>query len=257
MKKKESISTAWQDSSQWYKEAVGEKGHYYHQKVIIPKLLSLCHFQQNPQSKLLDLACGQGVLSRHLPAHVSYLGIDAAPSLIQAAKRYRPQPNHRYLVGDVTQKLPTDETFSHATIILAIQNIENPSAVFKNVHPCLNPQGRLIIVMNHPCFRVPRQSSWGVDEQNKTRYRRIDRYMSEMKIPIMTHPGKGKASTQTWSFHHPLSSYCRWLNEGGFTVELIEEWCSDKISQGAAAKMENRSREEIPLFMTIVAKKQI
>ena len=99
------------------------------------------------------------------------------------------------------------------------------------------------------------QSSWKIDPENKIQYRRIDKYMSPMKIPIQTQPSKGVQSTQTFSFHHPLSDYSRWLKDAGFVISMIEEWCSDKESDGGAAKMENRSRAEIPLFMAIVAHK--
>jgi hypothetical protein len=35
----------------------------------------------------------------------------------------------------------------------------------------------------------------------------------------------------------------------------MEEWCSDKKSEGAAARMEDRARKEFPLFLTILASK--
>jgi hypothetical protein len=34
----------------------------------------------------------------------------------------------------------------------------------------------------------------------------------------------------------------------------MEEWISDKQSSGKFAKMENRSREEIPLFLLLQAR---
>jgi hypothetical protein len=34
-------------------------------------------------------------------------------------------------------------------------------------------------------------------------------------------------------------------------VELIEEWYSDKTSEGSQAKRENRARTEFPLFLAI------
>ncbi len=255
---KRNSSTSWQKVGKWYNEAVGKEGHYYHQALIIPKVLRLLNFSAEQQASLLDLACGQGVLSRHLPPKVSYVGVDAAAQLITAAKQYHHPSSHQFIHGDVTQNLSlSPEAFSHATLILALQNIEHPLAVFKNASFCLKSNAYFVIVINHPCFRIPRQSSWMIDEENKIQYRRIDRYMSSMKIPIQTHPGKGKDSPQTWSFHHSLSDYSRWLKEAGFVIELIEEWCSDKVSEGRAAKMENRSRQEIPLFMAIVARKKV
>jgi ubiquinone/menaquinone biosynthesis C-methylase UbiE len=247
--------SSWQDAGKWYDEIVGKEGHYYHQTLIIPQTLKLLNFSTS--SSLLDLACGQGVLSRHIPSAVSYLGIDASSHLITSAKRLNRNPLHRFLQADVTQKLNIpDQTFSHATLILALQNIESPFLVFKNASQALQPDGTFLMIINHPCFRIPRQSSWRVDSENKIQYRRIDRYMSPMKIPIQTHPSQGQASTQTWSFHYSLRDYSHWLKEAGFMIELIDEWCSNKISQGGAAKMENRGRSEIPLFMAILARKR-
>ena len=246
--------TSWNKIGKWYDDIVGDQGHYYHQNVIIPGLLKLLNFQDG--SSFLDLACGQGILSRHLPPHVKYMGVDIASDLIQAARRYNKNPNCEFMIGDVTKHIPlTKKDFTHGSIILALQNIEDPLAVLKNASKHLVSGARLVIVLNHPCFRIHRQSSWKIDESNKTQYRRIDRYMSSMKIPIQTHPGQGKQSPNSWTFHLPLSSYCRLLKESGFTIQVIDEWCSPKTSDGKAAKMENRSREEFPLFMTIVAVK--
>jgi ubiquinone/menaquinone biosynthesis C-methylase UbiE len=250
-------STSWQNVSKWYNETVGEGGHFYHQSLIIPNVLKLLNFSKEEPTSLLDLACGQGVLSRHLPSHVSYVGIDAAAPLIVAAKKYRHPASHQFFQADITQKLPLKHPlFSHASMILALQNLEHPLAAFKNASHYLQLNAPFLLVLNHPCFRIPRQSSWRIDAENKIQYRRIDRYMSPMKIPIQTHPGKGTQSPHTLSFHYSLSDYSRWLKEAGFVIELIEEWCSNKVSQGSAAKMENRSREEIPLFMAILARKK-
>lgn len=247
--------TSWQKSSKWYDEVVGEQGHHYHQTIIIPKVLKLLDFQPADPASLLDLACGQGVLSRHLPADVKYVGVDVAPDLIRSAKQYQTKKTAQFILGDVTRPLPLkkEEKFSHCSIILALQNIKNAQQVIKNAHDHLLPDGKFVIVLNHPCFRIPRQSSWQIDEVQKLQYRRVNRYMTPMEIPIKTHPGKGDASPETVSFHHPLSEYFRWLHDAGFVVEHLEEWCSEKVSTGKAAKMENRCRSEFPLFLAILA----
>jgi hypothetical protein len=43
------------------------------------------------------------------------------------------------------------------------------------------------------------------------------------------------------------------LFDGGFLIEKIEEWISDKKSEGGMAKIEDKARKEIPLFMAILA----
>jgi hypothetical protein len=39
----------------------------------------------------------------------------------------------------------------------------------------LQPGGRLVLLLTHPCFRIPRQSNWDWDQGSRLRYRRVDR----------------------------------------------------------------------------------
>lgn len=246
--------TSWQPVSKWYSKTVGEDGHYFHQHTIIPKLLPLLSIDKD--SSLLDAACGQGVLERALPKDSYYQGLDISPSLIKYGQNHALSANHIFTVADLTKTLPiTKDNFTHATIVLALQNIENPLLALRNISSHLAKGGRLAIVLNHPCFRIPRQSSWGIDPLNKLQYRRINRYLSPLKIPIQANPGSG-GSAITWSFHHSLTDISSYLSQAGFALLLIEEWGSDKVSVGKAAKMENLSRSEFPLFLTIVAEKR-
>lgn len=251
---KNKSNTSWQPAEKWFKKSVGLKGQHYQEHVIIPKTLKLLSLEKN--SSLLDLACGQGVLSRHVDPQIHYQGFDLSPSLIQFAKKNNRSPNHLFQIADVTKKLPTPKNdFSHATLLLSIQNIEHPHAVFKNVFDHLVSEGKLLLVLNHPCFRIPKQSSWEIDEKNHIQYRRINRYLSSFKTPIQMNPSQEESSPVTWSFHHSLSYYSQSLLQNGFIILKIEEWISDKRSMGKKAGMENRAREEFPLFLAILAKK--
>lgn len=60
---KKDHKTSWEPVSKWYNKIVGTEGHYYHQNIIIPKLMKLLHFPSGTSLSLLDLACGQGVMS--------------------------------------------------------------------------------------------------------------------------------------------------------------------------------------------------
>lgn len=247
--------TSWEKVGQWYGDLVGDQGHYYHRQVILPRLLPLLELEHYSTPHLLDIACGQGVLARCLPPHVAYTGVDASPALIKKAKQLAPTVDHRFITADVTRRggLPKGP-FSHAVILLAIQNIATPAPLLRQVSRILEPQGSLIIICNHPCFRIPRHSSWGVDRERRIQYRRLDRYLSSLHIPIQAHPSRGEESAATDSFHHPLSDYFEWLYGAGFAVDCLEEWCSDKQSEGGCAQMENRARQEFPLFLALRAK---
>lgn len=249
---KNTKNTSWEKVSPWYNKITQNSGHYYHEHTVIPGVLKLLDLK--PDDKLLDVAAGTGVLGRSTPKGIEYLGVDVAPSLIAEAKRNDRNFSHKYDVGDVTKNLSIPTNFNKAAIILALQNIKEPNLAIKNISDHLSESGKLVIVLNHPAFRIPRQSSWGIDPNSKIQYRRIDRYMTPINIPITAHPGE-KHSEFTWSYHLPLWEYSKMLKNNGFAIELIEEWTSDKESVGKASKMENRSRAEIPLFMAILASK--
>lgn len=253
--KKEGSDSSWEGVSGWYNKSVGKEGHYYHRKIVLPGVLRLLELNKTPQPQLLDLACGQGVLARLLPPGVSYVGVDASASLIEQAKKEAGK-QQQFFTADVTKPLPLQsKEFTHATLILALQNIEKGAQALAHASAHLQKGGMLVCVLNHPCFRIPRQSSWHVDSEKRIQYRRLDRYLSSLRIPILAHPGKGENSEQTLSFHNPLSVYASWLKEAGLLIENIEEWCSDKQSEGGAALMENRARAEFPLFLALVARK--
>jgi ubiquinone/menaquinone biosynthesis C-methylase UbiE len=240
----------WDQSEPWYSDCVGEKGHYYHQSLIFPVLKQ---WLKNAKS-LLDVGCGQGVLARQFPSTLHYVGVDITPSLITQAKKLT--PHGTFFVANAEEVLPLEKKdFDAVTLILCLQNIEHPDRAIFHAAQHLKKGGKLIIVLNHPAFRIPRQSGWGIDEASQIQYRRMNVYMSPQKIPIQTHPGQGSASPVTYSYHHPLSSYVAWMEKAGCSICHMEEWCSDKKSEGSKAKREDRARKEFPLFLGWVAKK--
>lgn len=247
------FQTSWHQVGSWYNKTQGFKGSWYHQKIIIPGVLRL--LQLKPGHSVLDLGCGQGVLARQLPKKVVYYGLDLAQSLLGFAQQKTLGPSSHFLKQDITRPFNlTKKDFTHAAIILTLQNTADPKMVLQNASDHLTINGRLVIVLNHPCFRIPRQSSWEIDPRNKMQYRRINRYLDELKIPINMHPGQ-KRGPITWSFHFPLRKLSEYLCFANFMIEKIEEWTSDKISQGKQAKMENFSRSQFPLFLTLCCRK--
>jgi hypothetical protein len=128
--------------------------------------------------------------------------------------------------------------------------------VFDGVSRALKSGGRFVMVMMHPCFRGPKETSWGWDEAKKVQYRRIERYLIPRKAPIVAHPGKSSDQTYTWTFHKPIESYVKSLRNAGLLIDAIEEWPSRKTStSGPRAAAENTARKEIPMFMAIRAVK--
>lgn len=253
MKNTQNNKTSWGKVAPWYNKLVGNSGHYYHERVIFPSLKKL--YQPKSGDHVLDVGCGQGVYGRLLPAGVSYTGIDISVELIAEAKKLDHSKSHSYFVADATHALPVEsDSYDLAISILALQNMKEARSAISEMARSVKVGGTIILVLNHPAFRIPRQSSWEVDEKNKLEYRRLNRYLSPLEIPINANPSV-KNSQVTWSYHNPISYFTKALTDSGCLITSLEEWVSDKESQGKAKRMENRARAEFPLFLTIVATK--
>ncbi len=254
--KRKGPKTSWEGVARWYGSYL-DKEDTVQEAVVFPgaeRLLSPV-----AGKRYLDIACGEGAFSRVIARRpgVRVSGFDAAPSLIERAKKRAPK-NADYLVADArafSSRYPAD-AFDGAACLLAIQNIDEIEPVFREAARVLKPRSPFVIVMNHPAFRQLRQSGWGWDENRKLQYRRVDKYLGAYDVPVQAHPG-ARPDVITHSYHRPLQTYVQALAKHGFAIENLEEWTSHKTSDsGPKAKAENAARLEIPMFLALVAVKK-
>lgn len=247
------IKTSWGNVAEWYQELLQGEGTYQ-KDVILPNLLRLLDIQDG--ETVLDLACGPGFFTNEFfKKGAKVIGVDVSPELISIAKKSSSKDIDYEVASADRAAMIKNDSVDKTTIVLAIQNIENAAAVFQECRRILKPGGSLLLVLNHPAFRIPKASEWGWDEQKKVQYRRIDRYLSELKSKIQMHPGDNP-NEYTVSFHRPLQFYFKALQKSGFCVARLEEWSSNKKSEpGPRAAAENRARAETPLFLFLEARK--
>ncbi len=251
--KKENNKTTWGNVAGWYDELISGEDTYQ-TKVILPNILRLL---MPTGKKVVDIACGQGFFSKALmDAGAQVVGVDISPNLIAIAQKNNSE-NLRFEVlpaNNMTSLL--NESFDDAILILAVQNIKEMAETFKEAARVLVKGGKFIIVLNHPCFRIPKESQWNFDEEKDVQYRRIDKYNSSFSTEIDMNPGEKASLKKTVSFHRPLQDYFKALSSAGFVIVGLEEWISHKKSEnGPRARAENQARKEFPLFLTIIAEK--
>jgi ubiquinone/menaquinone biosynthesis C-methylase UbiE len=247
--------TSWGKVADWYDELLEKKDGTYQKNLILPNLLRLLSPQKN--EIILDIACGQGFFSRAVASTgASVVGSDIAEELIDIAEQHSPE-NIKYHVAPADKlSFASDSSVDKAIIVLAIQNIENLQGTFNEVFRVLKSKGKLYFIINHPSFRIPKNSSWEWDDKMQKQYRRIDSYMSDIKEKIEMNPGENNQGDKkyTVSFHRPLQTYFKALNKSGFQIGRLEEWISHKESkEGLRSAEENRIRKEIPMFVIIEA----
>jgi ubiquinone/menaquinone biosynthesis C-methylase UbiE len=255
------VKTSWDPVADWYDQLLGDKGNDNYQQVILPGVVRL--LDPKPGARILDVACGQGVLCRRLATlGAAVTGVDASARLIEAARR-RSSENvpagvtpPTFAVGDARELAGLGlRDWDSAVCVMALANIDPVEPVMRGVAGVLGPGGAFVLVVAHPAFRAPEQTSWGWDHKTGRQFRRVDGYLSPGQHRIQMHPGKAP-DVVTWTFHRPLQTYVRALAEAGFVVEAMEEWPGMRVStSGPRAPEENRARREIPLFLAVRAVK--
>lgn len=250
------VSTSWDAVARWYDGWVGPEGSEHHREVAIPALLEL--LEPRAGERILDVGCGQGVLAPHIAsAGASYTGVDASPRLVRLAQQ-RHGRSSRFVVGDarklrLLRRLRGGE-YDAATFLLSIQDMDPLKEVLRSTAWALKPGGRVVLLLTHPAFRVPRQSGWGWDEARKLHYRRVDTYLTPLAVPMEVLSGRRREYTR--SFHRPLGEYINGLASEWLLVERMLEVPGHKI-RGAHGDVEaaHRARQEIPLFLGLRARK--
>lgn len=280
-------NTSWGNEAQWYDDYLADSDSYQRQ-IIMPNIVRIIN--PAPGKKVLDIACGQGLFSESMiDKGASVVGVDISPELIAIAKdRFvnkassvslnfsKDSFKDSFIVSPADKMTSAgipEKSCDSAMCILAAQNIKEFDVALKETSKILKPYGKLVIVLNHPCFRVPKQSDWHFDAEGggpegdpsytlvngkkSGRYGRVVySYMSEGVIKIDMHPGEQdrRKKSYTTSFHRPMQIYSKWLANAGFCILRIEEWTSHKKSNpGTRELADKRSKKEIPLFMCIEA----
>lgn len=271
-------STGWDHVAPWYDELIEDRGSDHHERVILPGTLRLLGVA--PGQRVLDVACGQGILARRLASTgVKVVGVDASERLIASARRLETPSGEgglEFLVGDA-RDLPALGLgeFDAAACVMALMNIDPVEPVLAGITRLVRPGGRFVAVMLHPAFRAPGQTSWGWDQatdlsrsaprgrergsrsgtETPHQFRRVDGYLSPAQREVVMNPGevaRGGTPIVTHTFHRPLQSYVRGFAQAGLLIDAVEEWPSLRTSQpGPRAAEENRARREIPMFVAI------
>lgn len=250
-------STSWGKVASWYDKLLETDSDSFQVKVIKPNLLRLLEIQ--PKMKVLDVGCGQGFFAREMAkAGANVVGVDIAGELIKFAERKALKNEKYYILSAENLSGLKEKDFDIAISVLALQNIKGYQLVLSEMIKKIKVGGKIVLVLNHPSFRIPKTSAWGYDEKNNIQYRRIDSYLSESQNRIDMTPGeKNEKNKQfTWSFHRPLQVYFKAFNKSGLVVTRLEEWISHKVSDKGLRKIaEDKARKEIPMFICIELKK--
>jgi SAM-dependent methyltransferase len=101
-----------------------------------------------PGMRVLDLGCGTGLNTRHLPPDVEVVGLDLSAAMLRAARRSRPGTRTR--VHDLNHPLPARlGTFDVVLAVACLEFSRDLPALCARIRRALKPGGIALLTVPH------------------------------------------------------------------------------------------------------------
>jgi 2-polyprenyl-3-methyl-5-hydroxy-6-metoxy-1,4-benzoquinol methylase len=147
----------WNRKARFWDNLHGDEGNRFHRQLIGPAVEGLLALE--PGERVLDIACGSGVMARRLAALGGRVtAVDFSPQLIEMARR-RGQPGGEpihYGVADATDEeaLVTlgEGRFDAVICTMALMDIPVIRPLYRAVRRLLQARGRFVFATSHPAF---------------------------------------------------------------------------------------------------------
>ncbi|HUJ26194.1 MAG TPA: class I SAM-dependent methyltransferase [Myxococcales bacterium] len=119
-----------------------------------PRLRRFLRRFARPGTRVLDVGCGTGLVTRHV-RDAEVIGLDLSPQMLALARAKR--PGRRFLEGDFHSPLPTPAGKYDVIVAASCLEFCRDMALFcRNAAAALNPGGRLLFA---PVHRPRRQAA--------------------------------------------------------------------------------------------------
>jgi len=219
---------AWDANAEAWDSKMGDEGNDFFNILCWPVLASFLDVQ--PDSNILDIACGNGLTSRRLATlGAKVAAIDFSANLIEKAKA-RANPDNRisYHVVDTTKEDQLlalgQHKFDSALSNMALFDMADVETLFQVLPKLLMPNGIFAFSLCHPAFNnsssVHLSEQWD-DGRINTRYAiKVSRYMTPYHAEGVALPNQPKPQLY---FERPIQYYMNLGFQNGFIVNGFEE----------------------------------
>lgn len=237
--------SAYDAIAEWYDESV-RSGSLIHD-LALPALFALVGPVVG--QKVCDLACGQGVVTRHLAERgAAVVGIDVSEKLLAIARRDEESAplGIVYHHGDA-QRLDAiaDATFDGVACNMALMDIPHLAAIFHTVRRILRPGGWFVFSIIHPCLETA---------LGRPRLVPDDRDTHEVRSYFVEGPWRSDnpdgVRGRVDAYHRTMSTYLNTLMAAGL---MIERLCEPQATGAHAERIP--SHRDIPAILAVRCRK--
>lgn len=248
----EDLRNSWNEKADDWQIQVGDEGDRNRRQNSDPFLWDF--LGKNLENKcVLDAGCGTGYLSRKIAQQRALVtGVDISDNMITIAKELA-QKNTlpgTYIADSISSLQELETSFFDIIVSnYVLQDTPEIDKVLQAFHRVLKDDGRVIIVITHPCF--PQSDFTNVREDNSVHFKWTQSYLDVRKI--IEKPW-GHFKSDFIFYHRPLSYYWKTFRDCGFIVTKFDEPSPKDLSyvnNDERKYFENRMRLNSVIFELI------
>jgi len=220
---------AWDANAEHWDARMGDDGNDFFNILCWPAIAAFLDVR--PDSRVLDIACGNGLTSRRLAAlgaHVT--AFDFSENLIEKARMRsaRLQTRISYQVIDATDEAQLlslgEHKFDSALSNMALFDMPEIEPLFKALRSLLKQNGSFVFSLMHPAFNNPSAAlmaeEWD-DGEIHTRYAvKVSRYINQFLSEGLALRNQPRPQLY---FHRPIKNYMNAAFQNGFVLDGFDE----------------------------------
>ena len=235
------MPASWDEVAYDYHKTVGETGDSYHRTYVNPVLFEILGDVKG--LSILDLACGQGYLSRILARKgANVVGVDLSEKMLeiaQASENSEPLGVKYILGSSADMSAIADASMNHVVSTFGFHDIKEMESTMEECGRVLKEGGKLVFAIPHPLTYARRS------EDEEGYFLKMRHYMLAKEIP---HPKY--RDTEVVAYHRPLCFYLEKAFSVGLLMIAFRE-ITTELSRGRPIEDEKllAYRREIPGFL--------
>jgi 2-polyprenyl-3-methyl-5-hydroxy-6-metoxy-1,4-benzoquinol methylase len=215
---------AWDRGAEAWQAFVRSGADYYRTHVHGPALLEVAGAQAG--WKVMDVGCGEGYFARELARQGARVtAIDLSPAQVEAAREEEEREplgiDFRVMNGAEMAGLG-EASYRLVTSCMALQDMSDPEACLASAHRVLEPGGRMVFSVPHPCTdTVVRE--WDRDASGRKLALRIDRYFESGPAECDWSMPRLAYRWQTPFWRRTLTEWTAMISRAGFLIGGLTE----------------------------------
>lgn len=238
------VSEAWEHEAENWARFARTPGHdHYYERLNLPHFLEIL---PPPGRRTLDLACGEGRLTREL-ARRGYpiVAVDSSPSMVRLAREHPDAPE--VIVADARHLPFADREFDLVVAFMALHDLDDLPAAVSEAARVLTRGGAFCIAIHHPFQTAGAFETSDADAAFVV----ADSYLDPRRVQFVSDRNGIRMTFN--QVHRPIAAYAEAIEDAGLVIEVIREPApSDKdVSLDASAERWRR----IPLFLHLRARR--